>query len=95
MGKPGAQKQMDYLEAKKKMKKEQIFGEKSIKGCVRYIFASLFYSLNEDICQTTKNVSYFTSNTLFVFEIKLTFQIFKCCDVMKCPSMKHETHCSK
>ena len=29
------------------------------KGCVRYIFASLFLNLNENTCQTRKNVFYF------------------------------------
>ena len=39
-----------------------------IKGCVRYIFASLFLGLNESTCQIKKNVFYFTSKSLFVFE---------------------------
>ena len=39
-----------------------------IKGCVRYIFASLFLSLNESTCQMKKNVFYFTSKPLFVLE---------------------------
>ena len=37
-----------------------------IKGCVRYIFASLFLMLKESACETRKNVSYFTSKPLFV-----------------------------
>ena len=37
-----------------------------IKGCVRYIFASLFLSLNESTCQTGKNLFYFTSKALFL-----------------------------
>ena len=41
---------------------------KNLKGCVRYIFASLFLSLNESTCQMKKNVFYFTSKPLFVFE---------------------------
>ena len=53
--------------------------EHKLKGCVCYIFASLFLSLNESTCQTEKNVSYFTSKALFVLkEIKfsiLDFQI--------------------
>ena len=39
-----------------------------IKGCVRYIFASLFLSLNESTCQTGKYVFYFTSKALFILE---------------------------
>ena len=38
------------------------------KGCVRYIFASLFLSLNESTCQTRKNVFYFTWKALFVLK---------------------------
>ena len=36
---------------------------KGFKGCVRYIFASLFFKYH----QTRKNVFYFTSKALFVF----------------------------
>ena len=42
--------------------------KKILKGCVRYIFARLFLSLNESPCQTRKNVFYLTSKTLFVLE---------------------------
>ena len=31
-----------------------------IKGCVQYIFASLFLSVHKSNCQTRKNVFYFT-----------------------------------
>ena len=41
---------------------------KKFKGCVRYIFASLFLSLNESTCQTGKNVFHFTLKALFVVE---------------------------
>ena len=44
-----------------------------IKGCVRYIFASLFLRLNESTRQTRENVFYFTWKALFVFE-KIKFQ---------------------
>ena len=41
-----------------------------LKGCVRYIFASLFFmSKRESTCETRKNAFYFTSKALFVFEI--------------------------
>ena len=39
-----------------------------LKGCVRYICASLFLSLNESTWQTRKNVFYFISKALFVLE---------------------------
>ena len=54
-----------------------------IKGCVRYIFASLFFkSMNNIFC--------FTSKVLFdLKEIKFyNFQIFKFHDVIKCLSIK-------
>ena len=38
------------------------------KGCVHYIFARLFLSLNDSPCQTGKNVFYFTPKALFVLE---------------------------
>ena len=38
------------------------------KGCVRYIFARLFLSLSESLCQTRKNVFYFTLKALFILE---------------------------
>ena len=45
------------------------------KGCVHYIFAHSFLSLNDSPCQTRKNVFYFTSKALFVLE-KINFRIF-------------------
>ena len=39
------------------------------KGCVRYIFASLFLSLKESTCETRKNVFNFTLKALFVVGI--------------------------
>ena len=47
-------------------------------------------SLKENTCETRKNVFYFT----FCSDVNqtLTFQIFKCHYVIKCPSMKHETY---
>ena len=47
---------------------------RQVKGCVRYIFASLFLSLNESTCQTGKNVFYLTSNAFFVLE-KINFRV--------------------
>ena len=43
--------------------------EQLFKGCVRYIFASLFLCLKENTCETRKNAFYFTSKALLVLEI--------------------------
>ena len=43
-----------------------------LKGCVHYIFASLFFMFirakKESNCETKKNVFYFTSKVLFALE---------------------------
>ena len=46
-----------------------------IKGCVRYIFASLFLSLKESAFEIWKYVFYSTSKALFVHE-KIKFWCF-------------------
>ena len=51
-----------------------ISGPKDLKGCVRYIFASLFLSLNESTCQTRKN-AFFSFQNLFSFSRKSNFTI--------------------
>ena len=63
-----------------------------IKGCVRYIFASLFLSLNESTSQTRKNIFYITSRALFILDqIKLLNPTFlKFYDVIKCLSIKQD-----
>ena len=43
-------------------------GRVNLKGCVLYIFASLFLGLNETIHQMKKNIFYFTSKPLFALE---------------------------
>ena len=43
-------------------------GKPVIKGCVHYIFASLFFSLKESTCETRKNVFHFTSKVLFILK---------------------------
>ena len=49
-----------------------LYNQRKLKGCVRYIFASLSLSLNEGTCQAKKNVFYFSGKALLVFEkIKL------------------------
>ena len=65
-----------------------------IKGCVPYIFASLFFM--------AKREHLWNKEECFLFHLESSFhswdnqistlQIFKCYDVMKCPSMKHKTH---
>ena len=64
------------------------------KGCVRYIFAS--------VSCISKREHLWNKETIFLFHFEssfrswdnqiLTFQIFKCHDVIKCPSVKYETH---
>ena len=52
-----------------------------------------FVCLKKSTCETRKNDFYFTLKALFIRDNQiLNFQIFKCHGVIKCPSMKHETH---
>ena len=63
------------------------------KGCFHYIFARLF-------CMSTREHLWNKEKYTFHFELSfrswdnqiLNFQIFKCHDVIKSLSMKHETH---
>ena len=41
----------------------------SLKGCVRYILLICFVSLKVGICETRKNVFYYTSKVFFILEI--------------------------
>ena len=69
--------------------------KRKFKGCVRYIFISLVcMSKREDLWNKEKCLFFFTSRALLVLEIItfLNFQIFKCHNVIKCLSMKHEAH---
>ena len=78
---------------KKKNKKQKLWPP-WLKGCVHYIFAGLFF--------TSKREHLWNKEECFLFLLKsffrswdnqiLTFKIFKCHDVIKCPSMKHKTH---
>ena len=65
----------------------------SVKGCVRYIFASLFcMSKREHLWNKEKCfLLHFKSSSRLLDNQLSTFWIFKCHDVIKCPSMKHET----
>ena len=46
-----------------------IFARTDLKCCVHYILLVCFVSFKDGTCQTRKNVSYFTSEALFVLEI--------------------------
>ena len=61
-----------------------------LKGCDRYIFASLFLGLNESTCQIKKNVFYFTSKPLFVLE-KIEFRILHFQISWRHQMLKHKT----
>ena len=65
-----------------------------VKGCVRYIFASLFcMSKIEHLQNKEKRFSFhFESSSRSWDNQLLTFSIFKYHDVIKWPSMKHKTH---
>ena len=68
--------------------------ESDFKGCVRYIFASMFFMSKRQHFQNKEKCLLFHLESSFCFWDNqiLTFQIFKCHDVIKCLSMKHETH---
>ena len=56
-----------------------------------YFCKFAFLCLKESTCEKRKNI--FTSRRKRLWDNQiLTFQIFKCCDVIKCPNMKHQTN---
>ena len=57
--------------------------------CFCTFFLFWFVCLKETTCESRKNVWKLFSFSRNQF---LTFQVFKWHDVIKCPSMKHETH---
>ena len=63
-------------------------------GCVRYIFTSLFcMSKREDMKNNGKCFLFHFESSFHSWDNQiLTFQTLKCHDVIKCLSMKHETH---
>ena len=65
-----------------------------IKGCVYYIFASLlFMSKREHLWNEEKCFLFHFKKSFHSWDNQiLTFQIFKCHDVIKCLSMNHITH---
>ena len=92
----------DFTNHKSKTNMAVVLSRRSLpdilKGCVLYIFPSLFCKSKTELFRNKeKCFFYFTSKALFVLEIIkfLTYQIFKCHDVIKCLSMKHETHFTK
>ena len=68
-----------------------------VKGCVRYIFAGLFFN-----CKRVKLSALVKLGKMFLFHFKSSFcsrenlisvfQIFKFHDVIKCLSIKQEIH---
>ena len=64
------------------------------KGCVSYIFASLFCKYKGEHLWNKEKCFLFHFKSSFCYWDNqiLTFQTFQCHDVIKCPSMKHQTH---
>ena len=69
------------------------FHEANIKGCVRYIFTSLFCMCKREYFRKKEKCFLFHfESSLHSWDNQfLSFQIFKCHDVIKCLTMKHET----
>ena len=69
-------------------------GMKWVKGCVRYIFARLFCISKWEHLWNKKKYFLFHFESSFGFWDNqiLTSELFKCHDVIKCLSTKHETH---
>ena len=64
-----------------------------LKGCVRYIFASLFFKSNESTCQPGKIFLFYFKSSFRSGENQIfVFQIFKFYDAIKCLSIKQEIH---
>ena len=63
-------------------------------GCVRYIFASLFYISNREHLQNKEKwfLFHFESSYRSLDNLILSFQVFKCHDLIKCLSIKHSNH---
>ena len=65
-----------------------------VKGCVRYIFASLFCkSKGEHLWNKEKCFSFHFKSSFRSWDNQIfTFHLFKCCAAIKCPNMKHQRH---
>ena len=72
---------------------QQLDSSKLFKGCGHYIFTSLFCkSKREDLWNKEKYFLFHFGSSFRSWDNQiLNFQIFKCHDVIKCLSMKHET----
>ena len=68
--------------------------ETPVKGCVRYIFASLFcLSEREHLWNKEKCFLFYFESSFHPWHNQiLNFQIVKCHDFIKCSSIKHKTH---
>ena len=83
---------------KKKINKAVVFSCRPflniLKGCIHYIFASLFcMSEREHLWNKEKYFLFHFESSFRSWDNQiLTFQIFKCHDIIKCLSMKRETH---
>ena len=65
-----------------------------VKGCVRYIFASLCFKFKgEHLSNKEKYFLFHFKSSFRSWDNQiLTFQIFRCYDVIKCPRTKHQIH---
>lgn len=65
-----------------------------LKGCGLYVFTGLFCMPKREHVWNKENGFYVTSKALLVLKIIrfLIVQKFRCRDVIKCLSIKHETH---
>ena len=66
-----SQKEKEKIEGYQELKKEikRMWNIRSIKGCLHYIFASLFCLSKKEDFSRNKNVYYFTSKALLVLEM--------------------------
>ena len=68
--------------------------ETALKGCVCYIFASMYCMFKREHLRNKEKcfLLLFESSSHSWDNQILNFWIFKCHNVIKCPSMKHKTH---
>ena len=66
----------------------------TIKGCPLYIFASLFCMYKKEHLQNKEQcfLFHFESSSRSWGNQILTIRVVKCCDVIKCLSMKNKLH---
>ena len=85
-----------FLMSQKMSQRNRLFNV-VIKGCLKVVSATFllicFLCLKDSTCGTRKNVFISLAKLFLVLRNQiLTFQIFKCHEVIKCPSIKHEIH---